>query len=369
LMSQDPQRWISYKALTELAGADASERDRDGLFPERAFAGLQRLGLVGRPPLLSAEIGRLLRVLAAIGRGNLSVGRIYEGHVNALLLIREFGTLTQQTNFETCATGGALFGVWNTDLPDHPLRIENSVLKGAKSFATGVDRLSYAVVTAARTEGRQMLIVPVQGLSVDRDWWKPLGMRASGSHVVSFNQPFDCGWVLGASNDYVTEPMFSAGIVRCTAVHVGGAHAIFDAALEHMRRNRRTTDPHQQHRLGQMATEIAGCYAWLDFAAARWTRTDKLPAPALIACMNAARGAVERAALNVMELAERSVGAAGMIAPHPLERLIRDLRTYLRQPNPDGALASVGAAVADGAWLPDDDVTAKMDYDCGVPVV
>src|ERR1700748_846642 len=137
-MSQDPQRWISYKALTELAGADAAERDRDGSFPERAFAGIRRLGLVGRPPLLSTEIGRLLRVLTAIGRGNLSVGRIYEGHVNALLLIREFGTPSQQTSFETCATGGDLFGVWNTDLPDNPLRIENSVLKGAKNFATGV---------------------------------------------------------------------------------------------------------------------------------------------------------------------------------------------------------------------------------------
>jgi hypothetical protein len=31
--------------------------------------------------------------------------------------------------------------------------------------------------------------------------------------------------------------------------------------------------------------------------------------------MNAARGAIERAALNVMEIAERSVGLAGMIAP------------------------------------------------------
>jgi hypothetical protein len=53
-----------------------------------------------------------------------------------------------------------------------------------------------------------------------------------------------------------------------------------------------------------------------------------------------------------MEIAERSVGVAGMMESHPLERLSRDLRTYLRQPNPDGALASVGAAVANGIWLP-----------------
>jgi LmbE family N-acetylglucosaminyl deacetylase len=73
---------------------------------------------------------------------------------------------------------------------------------------------------------------------------------------------------------------------------------VFDAACEHMQTTRRANDPHQQHRLGQMATEIAGGYAWLDYAASYWARIDKMPAATLIACMNAARGAVERSALN-----------------------------------------------------------------------
>jgi alkylation response protein AidB-like acyl-CoA dehydrogenase len=252
--------------------------------------------------------------------------------------------------------------VWNTDLPDNPVRMENGILKGAKSFASGVDGLSHAVITAARPEGRQMLVVPVKGLSTDRSWWTPLGMRASGSHVVSFNSSVDVDFILGVPDDYIREPLFSAGVIRCAAVHVGGAHAVFDAALEHMRRTHRATEPHQQHRLGQMATEVAGGYAWLDYAAANWARIDKLPAATLIACMNAARGAIERAALNVMELAERSVGLAGMMAPHPLERLMRDLRTYLRQPNPDGALASVGAAVSEGVWLPDAEVSTEVHH-------
>jgi alkylation response protein AidB-like acyl-CoA dehydrogenase len=334
-MSQDPQRWISYKALAELAAADASERDRDGLFPACAFEGLRRLGLVGRPPLQSTEVRRLLRVLAAMGRGNLSVGRIYEGHVNALLLIRWFGTPWQQTHFATTAKGGALFGVWNTDLPGDAVRMDDGILNGAKSFASGADGLTYAVITAAGPKGRQMLILPVKGLSTDRNWWKPLGMRASGSHVVNFNSSVATNFILGNPDDYVREPLFSAGVIRCAAVHVGGAHAVLDATLEHMRRTRRANDPHQQHRLGQMATDVAGGYAWLDYAAASWARIDKLPAETVIACMNAARGAIERAALDVMELAERSVGVAAMMASHPLERLMRDLRTYLRQPNPD----------------------------------
>ena len=71
-----------------------------------------------------------------------------------------------------------------------------------------------------------------------------------------------------------------------------------------------------------------------------------------MASANGARLAVEEAALTVLEEAERAIGAAGMIAPHPFERLMRDMRTYLRQPNPDGAAAAFGAAIADADWTP-----------------
>ena len=86
-MSHEARQWISYEALTEAAGAEAAARDRDGAFPGAAFAGLRNLGLIGAPPLGLNEAPRLFRVLAAVGRGDLSVGRIFEGHVNALLLI------------------------------------------------------------------------------------------------------------------------------------------------------------------------------------------------------------------------------------------------------------------------------------------
>jgi alkylation response protein AidB-like acyl-CoA dehydrogenase len=359
-MSQDPQRWISYRAITELAGVDGATCDRNGLFPERSFDGLRRLGLIGKPPMEPLETKRLLRVLAAVGRGNLSVGRIYEGHVNALLLIRWFGTASQRKRLETCASGGDLFGVWNSDLRDDPAHIENGILRGAKSFASGVDGLTYAVITVPSPAGRQMLIIPVKELSVDRSWWKPLGMRASGSHIVSFNEIIEDDFLLGAADDYLREPRFSAGIIRCAGVHVGGTHAIFDATVEHLKATDRANDPLQKHRLGQIATEVATGYAWLDYAAAKCASMEHQSSTSVIACMNAARGAIERAALNALELAERAVGVAGMMSPHPLERLMRDLRTYLRQPNPDGALAAIGAAVIDGAWSPDDETPATV---------
>ena len=114
-MSHEARQWISYEALTEAAGAEAAARDRDGAFPAAAFDGLRRLGLIGAPPLRLDEASQLFRVLAAVGRGDLSVGRIFEGHVNALFLIHMFGRAEQRAHYRTLAAGGALFGVWNTD--------------------------------------------------------------------------------------------------------------------------------------------------------------------------------------------------------------------------------------------------------------
>lgn len=359
-MSHEARQWISYEALAHVAGVEAAARDRDGGFPHAAFDGMRRLGLIGAPPLRPEEAPQLLRVLAAVGRGDLSVGRIFEGHVNAMFLIQMFGRAEQRTHFQTLAAGGALFGVWNTDAPGCAVTLDDGQLQGKKNFASGADGLSHAVITAATPRGRQMVVVSVGGRPVDRNWWQPLGMRASGSHVVDFAggavSPLD---LLGEPDDYVREPWFTAGAARFAAVHVGGMHAVLDTAVAHLRQSKRAADPHQEHRLGLMATEVATGYAWLDHAAGCWAKIGGRIAPqycaSVIATMSAARTAIERAALRVLELAERSVGAAGMIAPHPLERLVRDLRTYLRQPNPDGALAAVGAAVAEGHWEPDAD--------------
>ncbi len=47
----------------------------------------------------------------------------------------------------------------------------------------------------------------------------------------------------------------------------------------------------------------------------------------------------ERCALDVMEIVQRGVGLASFMRPHPIERISRDLATYLRQPVPDLAMS------------------------------
>ena len=60
------------------------------------------------------------------------------------------------------------------------------------------------------------------------------------------------------------------------------------------------------------------------------------------------RTAIEKICLDMLQLAERNVGARGLLQPLPFERLHRDLTHYLRQPAPDGALADVGRFVLEG---------------------
>lgn len=343
------------EALHLAIRADAAAQEGDGDFPAAAFETLRARGLLEGAALFEPGITPLLRLLSAVGRGDLSVGRIFEGHVNALALLRRHGTRAQRAPFESAAGDGGLLGVWNTDDPGRPLQLADGVLSGAKSFASGVDGLSRAIVTVSEPAGRVMLLVPLEGRPVDRSWWRPMGMRASGSHIVDFTGlAVTRDMILGAPDAYLEAPWFAAGAIRFVAVHVGGAHAVLDAALDHLRGTGRAADPHQLHRIARMGTAVESGYALLDRVAAEWEATARGQASAdgLVASVNAARGAVEAMAMAVLEEAERGVGAAGMIEPHPLERLIRDLRTYLRQPNPDGAASALGQAIAEGRWEP-----------------
>ncbi|APH72963.1 acyl-CoA dehydrogenase family protein [Aquibium oceanicum] len=348
----------SFAGLSEAIAAHAPAHDANGSFPQEAFEELAMRGHLGRPPIAVGQAADLLHLLSAVGRGDLSVGRIFEGHVNALVLIDRFGTAHQRETAFRNASAEATYGVWNTDAPSNPLVLESGSLSGAKNFASGVDGLACAIVTVTLAEGRQMILLPTSVLTVDRSWWKPSGMRASGSHIISVeNLNVSDEMFLGAPDTYIREPLFSGGAIRFVAVQTGGIHAIFDCAVEHLRRTGRAGNPYQSQRIALMGAALQTAYDWLLRGAEAWEQAendpeDKAAANRLIATTQAARAVIERSAMTVLELAEQGVGAAGFNAPHPLERLDRDLRTYLRQPNPDGSLASLGDAITAGAWGP-----------------
>ena len=349
------------RQVAATAAMRAADQDRDQGFPAEDVADLARLGLLAAPvPSMAGGAGlgeepgarRLAAVLRLVGYGSLALGRLYEGHVNALQLVALYGGPEQRERLFADARDGHLFGVWNTEPPEGGLTLEDGAgglrLAGVKTFASGAGYVTRALVTSRGPggSGTLMLVVPLKtGTRADLSAWRSHGMRASATGTLDFaGIAVAAEDILGGPDDYFRQPDFSGGAWRFAAVQLGGIEAVFDVWRGHLAATGRGGDPHQLARLGEGAIAVEGARLWVERAAQAAGR-DRRPPERVVALVNLARLAVERAGLDVLQLAQRSVGLQGFLRPHALERLSRDLATYLRQPGPDRALTAAAEEI------------------------
>ncbi|MDQ3062124.1 MAG: acyl-CoA dehydrogenase family protein [Acidobacteriota bacterium] len=352
----------------QLAGdsmAEAAATDSTDKFPAETFQKIAKAKLLSAP--LPRELGgiglglengttlEMLQLLKHFGRGNLVVGRVYEGHYNALLLLKLFGTKEQfQKYAKEIVEDNKIFGVWNTEAGDgvkiEPLGSDKYRLEGAKTFATGVDFVSRPFVNGVLPDGGwQMCVVPLEKVEtkVDASWWQPMGMKSTRSFRVDFSGvELTENDLIGKAGDYYCQPYFSGGAVRFAAVQLGAAETIFDETRKYLRELNRTGDPFQQMRLGEMAIAVEGGNLWLAGAARKFDEYEKNSteeaSEKFLAYANMMRTAVAEICETMMNLCVKCVGARGLNKPYHFERIIRDLTIYLRQPAPDASLAAVG---------------------------
>ncbi len=292
----------------------------------------------------SSRTGELRDLLIAVGRVSLVLGRLYEGHVNAYLLVQLYGSDTVRRRMADDVHAGHLSGVWNTEPAIGGVKLEAAgdgyVLHGAKSFTSGVGFVTRPLVTGELPGGPRLMVIPelAFGERADLSLWRPHGMRSSATGLCDL-EGVRVGpeGIVGAPGDYMRQPTFSGGAWRFLAVQTGGIEAVFEIHRQHLLRTGRGADPHQLARLGLAATAVETARLFVARAAEAAATAEADPA-SVVATVNLARGAVERAGLDVLELAHRSVGLQGFLEVHPLERASRDLSTYLRQPGPDYAL-------------------------------
>lgn len=353
------------QVIGESALVEAAETDDVLSFPEKTLAQLtsakllmasvseryggQNLGLVPGSNLA------LLTILKNLGRGNLVMGRILEGHINAQILIHQFGSEKQRKRFAADTSQGRLFAVWNTQAEDGTVLSKNKKgiyrLDGSKTFATGTDYVSRPIVTASKNDGSwQMCVVPMEEVHIisDANWWNPMGMKASRSFKMTFvKAPIAKINMLGSAGQYYQQPAFSSGSVRFAAIQLGAAEQLLDETRTYLISLNRINDPFQNTRLGQMAILVESGNLWLKAAAGRMDHymknSTKAEQKKLMIYVNMMRTAIEQICIDIMNLCQKCVGARGLNKPYHFERIIRDLSTYLRQPAPDAVLADVGA--------------------------
>jgi len=294
----------------------------------------------------------LLRLLYAICRRDLPLGRLCEGHVDALQIIARYGTAAQAVSARQSAAAGAAFGVWNADLAGSPLRWADGQLTGGKAFASGAGVLSHALVSVDVEAGRQLLLLDLERTppQIDRTWWRVTGMQRSETHIVCWSgQDLGPEARIGDPGDYIREPWFSGGALRFAAVQAGGIAASVDQVRDHLVTQDRSTDPHQRRRLAALYRAAQGAADAVATAALRWVDED---VTATLAYVAAARVAVYEAGEEALTLAQAAVGLQGMFVDHPIAAVLTDLAVYLRQPGPDAQMTRLGEAVATNVLTP-----------------
>ncbi len=347
-MTQLPSTALHFSIFSGRLAELGARYDREGGWPSESVSLLVKSGMhrTFAPPACGGqrfgtpheEHRALLHALRLVGRADLSLGRIFEGHVNALKLFEWYGSPSQQDRLTADLDAGRLYGVWATEPPPGVTLADDPFgrrLCGSKRFATGAGSLDMALVTARPASGaRRLVIVSAnQRERADISGWRVRGMRAtiSGSYDLIGLRPSEED-LLGAAGDYDREPRFTAGAWRFLAVQLGGVEALLAETRDAMS-DAAHDDPLQRAKFADAVAAARGAYMWIREAADR--AADDQPDAKPFVLM--ARGVVERAALDVMELSARIVGTRSAIDGSRIDKIIRDLSLYLRQAGPEHA--------------------------------
>lgn len=357
----------------------ASDYDRDVTFPAADMDDLFTAGL--NAPTVPVEHGGLglgpLRgdayslwmMTRELAKADLSLARCWEGHTNSLVLLDALAVGEQRERwFEGVVSRGEKWVAWSGE-PQAPKpgearrfgttvsRTRNGwVVDGTKAFATSSTGADWAILLVnlagpggARhaTAGESVLLLGCDlrhpSITVDTSWWDPIGMRATVSHVVHFDQtPIPERWQLGQPGDYVREGWQQAFIPHYAASFLGAAEAAYDYAVRYVEKQDKGADPYVQQRVGSMRVDLDTALLWLSHVAHLWEQGRREEASL---AGSRARHVIEHLSLSTVDHCIRTCGARSLVRPSPVERILRDLSFYVRHDNDDHILATIGRGV------------------------
>jgi hypothetical protein len=278
------------------------------------------------------------RALAAVAARDLGLVKLFEGHTDALAILAELHGPTPPA--------GSRWGVWAAEPPDarvqarkHASRPDGPTqlsLSGIKAWCSGAGVVSHALVTAWLDGEPVLAAVALEhaSISIDASKWQAVGMQATASADVSFDET--PAQLVGEAHSYVRRPGFwhgGAGIAACwygAAAQIG--RRLHEAASQH-------ADAHRFAHLGSVEVALAGAAAVLRESAAYIDANPQ--ADAQREAMRA-RLVVEAASTAVMNHATRTLGAGPLCRDARFARALADLPVFLRQSHAERDLAGLG---------------------------
>jgi alkylation response protein AidB-like acyl-CoA dehydrogenase len=359
------------RALEQLA-ARASELDAEPRFPAEDFVSLLAAGV----PQLAADrsrcdLGVEVTLIRSVAAADASVARILDGHYNGverLALLADDAQL-RASELARIAAGELLLGVWGADPAPgegEPARIERAAerggmtLHGVKTFCSGAGGVQRALVIARDdSDQRRIAYVDVtRGTTLDRDWYRASGLRASESHRVLFDDAPVLA-LLGGADEIMREPWFARDAVRTSATWAGIADLILDSTVRTLAG--RPADELRLHALGRMRLAQSSIDRWLDSTVtvlqraasesageAHEATSERLSGWAALSAE--CRLAIADAARTIAGEAARVCGSRALVGGGALDRARRDLDLFLLQHRLDPKLVEIGTrTLAEGS--------------------
>lgn len=218
------------------------------------------------------------------------------------------------------------------------------IINGRKTFSTMAPVLDYFNVTATVQESGAIgyFLIPraTAGVEIVKTW-DSIAMKGTGSHDLVLND-------VKVEEDYQVE-WFEPGnkgasgwLLHIPACYLGIAQAAEEYAINFAKDyspNSITGSiidlPYVKQKVGEMELELMRARHFLYSVAKQWDDSSENERNQLKPELGAVKLAVTNAAIKVVDLAMRVVGAQSLSAKNPLQRYYRDVRAGLHNPPMD----------------------------------
>lgn len=264
--------------------------------------------------------------LAAWASVDLSLGRLCEGHADALAILAEAGMFP---------VPGASYGVWaarNSGATTFAERVPGGwMLSGTKEFCSGSGIIDRALVTAVSGEGYLLFDISVaeQVSSTVEGSWPAVGMARSVSQTLQFGgPPIDESRVVGAADFYLQRAGFWFGAPAVASCWFGGAVGLVNALADWLNPE---PDDLQLAKLGSIFVDLETMRFALKSVAREIDADPKDESGQAKLRALVARQVVHDAALRVLEGIAAAGGARPLCHDEKQSRRVADLFVYLSQ--------------------------------------
>ena len=231
-----------------------------------------------------------------------------------------------------------------------PLDNGDYLVNGVKNYATNAPMMHVAIVFTS-VEGvdhwaenhLMTLIEPGQeGVEVDDDWYRPMGMRAAVSSLVTLKDVLvPSKNILGAPGDYPRMRWQGKYHLGFSANYLGVAEGIYDWFRGYITKKGKSKDPIVLLRTGEMKIALENAQSTFHDAIRAW-KTKSVVEAELLAM--AAKYTTAKVALQVCENVTMASGSTALFEEFPLGRAIANVQTHIQHAGHDRTAQIIGQA-------------------------